>query len=375
MRHDGDEHGPSTRSVHAGLPPREQGKPFLPGPVFAAPYHLAGPRDASPYGYARDANPTWEHLEAAVGELEGGHAVAYPSGMAATNAALESVLARGGVLVAPEDGYPGVRLVATERWEPAGVEVRFVPTNTDAILAALDGASAVWLETPSNPGLDVCDVAVIARAAHAAGAVVLVDNTLATPLFQRPLELGADVSMVAGTKALAGHSDLLLGLMTVRDSQTAEQLRRARSRSGAVPGPFEAWLAHRSLATLSLRLERQQANALALASRLLEHGAVHDVRYPGLPGDPAHQIAASQMRGFGPVLGFGLDGSDAAQAFLSGLRLVAEATSFGGVHSTAERRCRWQTDQVAPGFIRFSCGVEDTADLLADVERALDAIG
>jgi cystathionine gamma-lyase len=220
--------------------------------------------------------------------------------MAATHAALESVLAAGGVLVAPEDGYPGVRLVATERWEPAGVEVRFVATDTDAILAALDGATAVWLETPSNPGLDVCDVAAISRAAHAAGTVVLVDNTLATPLFQRPLELGADVSMVAGTKALAGHSDLLLGLVTVRESQTAEALRRARSRSGAVPGPFEAWLAHRSLATLSLRLERQQANALALASRLLERGDVHDVRYPGLPATPRTRSRRARCAASGP---------------------------------------------------------------------------
>ncbi len=367
--------GPSTRAVHAGLPPAAQGAPLLAGPVLAAPYHLAGARDASPYGYGRDANPTWEALEAAVGELEGGHAVAYPSGMAATGAALEWALASGGALVAPSDGYPGIRLVAAERWEPAGTAVRLVPTDTSAILEALEGAAAVWLETPSNPGLDVCDIRAVAEAAHAAGALVLVDNTLATPLGQRPLELGADLSMVAGTKALAGHSDLLLGLVSVRDEATAAELRRRRSRSGAVPGPFEAWLAHRSLPTLALRLHRQQDNALALARMLQARDDVRDVRYPGLPDDPAHALAARQMSGFGPVLGFTLAGEDAAQAFLAGLDLVAEATSFGGVHSTAERRLRWGTDQVAPGFIRFSCGVEDAEDLLADVARSLDALG
>src|SRR3712207_1379137 len=166
--------------------------------------------------YWRDWSSDVCSSDLAVGELEGGHTVACPAGMAAIDAALASALGPRGVLVAPSDGYPGVRLLAQERWAPVGVEVRFVPTDTEAILGALDGATVVWLETPSNPGLDVCDLRRVCAAAHAAGAVVMVDNTLATPLLQRPLELGADVSMVAGTKALAGHSDLLLGLLSVR---------------------------------------------------------------------------------------------------------------------------------------------------------------
>jgi cystathionine gamma-lyase len=365
--------GPSTRAVGAGLPAPVQGEPFLPGPVLAAPYHLAGARDASSYGYARDSNPTLERLEAAIGELEGGHAVVYASGMAAVSAALEDVLlSGGGVLVAPSDGYPGVRAVAREVWAPRGVELRFVATDTCAILEALDGATAVWLETPANPGLDVCDIAAVGAAALAAGAVVLVDNTLATPLLQQPLALGADVSVVSATKALAGHSDVLLGAVTVREAEAAARLRRARSRAGAVPGPFEAWLVHRSLATLALRLERQQANALAVAEFLRSRPEVSGVRYPGLPDDPAFAVAARQMSGFGPVVGFDVcGGEEAAQAFLAQLRLVAEATSFGGVHTTAERRARWGTDAVGTGFIRFSCGIEDAADLVADVERAL----
>ena len=317
------EQGPSTRVVHAGLPDAEQGSPFLPGPVFAAPYHLSGPHNATPYGYARDANPTIENLEAAVGQLEGGHCVAYPAGMAAIDAALESVLGPDRVLVAPSDGYPGVRMLAQERWAPVGVEVRFVPTDTEAVIDAVDGASLVWLETPSNPGLDVCDIARISEAAHAAGALVMVDNTLATPLVQRPLELGADVSMVAGTKALAGRAGPPLGLLALRDPELAERLGRGRSRAGAVPGPFEAWLAHRSLPTLALRLQRQGENALALADMLLARDEVHDVRYPGHPDDPSFALASRQMTGFGPVLGFGLSGEPAAQRFLGELKLVA----------------------------------------------------
>ncbi len=376
MRRMEDSHGlgPSTRAVHAGLPAPAQGRPFLPGPVLAAPYHLIGPKDASAHGYARDANPTVEALEAAIGELEGGHCVAYPAGMAAIEAALAAVLRPGGVLVAPADGYPGIRLLAEERWRPLGVETRLVPTDTAAVLGALDGATLVWLETPSNPRLDVCDIRRVAEAAHARGALVVVDNTLATPLGQRALDLGADGSMVAGTKALAGHADLLLGSLTVRDPEWAARLRAARSRVGAVPGPFEAWLAHRSLPTLALRLERQNASALALARLLAARDDVSELRYPGLPGDPSFPVASAQMTGgFGPVLGFDVGAEGRAQAFLASLRLVAEATSFGGNHTTAERRARWGTDAVSEGFVRLSAGLEDPADLIADIVGALDA--
>ena len=348
--------GPSTRAVHAGLPPAEQGEPLLPGPVLAAPYHLRGAADAAPYGYGRDENPTWTHLERAIGELDGGETVVFGSGMAALSAVVLPRLRPGDVFVASGDAYPGVRKIADNDLRPAGVEVRLVPTDTEAIVAAVPGAALVWVETPSNPRLDDCDVDAVAAAARAAGALLAVDNTLATPLGRRPLDHGADFAMVSGTKSLTGHADVLLGAVSVRDRALADGLRAWRSRTGAVLGPFEAWLAHRSLATLGLRLERSQANARALAEALAGRQDVTGVSWPGV----------------GPVLSLCLPTAEAAQAFLDGCRLVTEATSFGGVHSTAERRARWETDDVPAGFIRFSCGIEDTADLVADVERALD---
>jgi cystathionine gamma-lyase len=343
----------------------------LGGPVLAAPYHLQGAKDAAPYGYGRDANPTWSAVEAALGDLEGAEAVLFSSGMAALCAVLEPALGPGDVLVAVADGYPGVRGVATDRLAPRGVEVRFVPTDTAAIVGACAGATLVWVETPCNPTLAVCDIAVVAEAAHAAGARLAVDNTLATPLGQRPLDHGADAVMYSATKALSGHSDLVLGAAAVRDPEWAATLRRHRSQGGAIAGPFEAWLLHRSLPTLALRLQRQSENSLALARFLCERPEVSGVRHPGLEDHPGHAVAARQMRFTGPLVGFALDGAERAQRFLAALELVAEATSFGGVHSTAERRGRWATDAVPDGFIRFSAGCEDPGDLIADVAQAL----
>jgi cystathionine gamma-lyase len=277
--------------------------------------------------------------------------------MAATSAVLLALLAPGDVLVAPDDAYPGVRRIATEHLGPRGIEVRLVPSDTAAVRAALPGASLVWIETPSNPGLAVLDIAALAADAHAAGARLVVDNTLATPYVQRPLGLGADLVVASGAKALTGHSDLILGHVAAHDAGTLAPLLDWRGLHGAIPGPFETWLAHRSLATLGVRVERQQANARALRDRLSGHAAASDVRWPGMGG----------------VLCFTLASEERAEAFLAACELVADATSFGGVHSSAERRARWGTDAVAPGFVRFSCGVEDTADLVADVVRALGA--
>jgi cystathionine gamma-lyase len=345
----------------------EQGEPLFPGPVLAAPYHLRGEVGASPYGYGRDENPSWEHLERAVGELDGGEAVTFASGMAAVTAVLMTVLRPGDVLVACGDGYPGIRALAEERLAPLGIDTKLVPTDTDAMCAAADGAALVWLETPSNPRLDVCDIAAVAAAARAAGALVAVDNTVATPLGQRPLALGADLAMMSGTKSLAGHSDILLGAVSATEPERATALRRWRTQTGSIPGGFEAWLAHRSLATLALRLERSSANAAALARMLAGRDDVLEVVHPSGP------LVERQMAFAGPLVGFTLKSAGRAGAFLGACDLVAEATSFGGVHSTAERRARWGTDAVAEGFIRFSAGCEDEADLLADVEQALDA--
>jgi len=232
--------GPNTRAIHAGLPDPVQGEPLLPGPVLAAPYHLRGAADSAPYGYGRDENPTWTHLERAIGTLDGGEAVVFASGMAAVSAVVLPRLKPGDVLVAPRDAYPGIRKLADVDLAPRGVEVRYVNTSTEEIVAACAGATLVWVESPSNPQLDVADLDAVAAAVSAAGARFAVDNTLATPLGQRPLDHGADFAVVSGTKALTGHGDILLGAVSVRDPALAVELRAWRSRTGAILGPFEA---------------------------------------------------------------------------------------------------------------------------------------
>ncbi|MGW6025904.1 cystathionine gamma-lyase [Streptomyces sp. NPDC055099] len=374
--------GDGTRAVRAGLPEPVKYEPTLPGPVFAAHFHLPG-EPTGPYTYGRDDNPTWTLLEQAIGELEApdrsGDGAAGPdvetlvfaSGMAAISAVLFSQLRAGDAVVLPDDGYQALPLVR-EQLTAYGIEVRTAPTGGDAQLDVLDGAKLLWIETPSNPGLDVCDVRRLADAAHARGALVAVDNTLATPLGQRPLELGADFSVASGTKMLTGHGDILLGYVACRDAELTASVRRWRKIVGAIPGPMEAWLAHRSLATLQLRADRQNANALALAEALRARDEVTGLRYPGLPDDPSHKVASQQMRRFGCVVSFTLPSRERADRFLDALHLVDDATSFGGVRSTAERRGRWGGDAVAEGFIRLSAGSEDAVDLVADVLRALD---
>ncbi|MFF9148702.1 cystathionine gamma-lyase [Streptomyces sp. NPDC014861] len=368
--------GDGTLAVRAGLPEPVKHEPTLPGPVFAAHFHLPG-EPTGPYTYGRDENPTWTHLEQAISTLEspgesGIETVVFASGMAAISAVLLSQLSAGDAVVLPADGYQALPLLH-EQLRAYGIEVRTAPTGGDAQLDVLDGAKLLWIETPSNPGLDVCDIRRLVAAAHAGGALVAVDNTLATPLGQRPLELGADFSVASDTKGMTGHGDILLGHVSCRDPLRAAEVRRWRKVVGAIPGPMEAWLAHRSLATLQLRIDRQCATALELARVLAEHPDVTGLRHPGLPDDPSHAVAARQMRRFGSVISFELADRARAERFLDELRLVDDATSFGGVRSSAERRGRWGGDAVAEGFIRFSVGAEDPEDLIADVLRALDA--
>ena len=295
-------------------------------------------------------NPTWEALEAALGALEGGETLVFASGMAAIDAVLRAV---GGPVLAPGDGYYNLRALVPD--------ARFVPSSTAAYLDAVEGARLVWVETPSNPRLDVVDIAAVAEAAHAAGALLAVDNTVATPLGQQPLALGADLSVTAGTKGLAGHSDVLYGAVSARTQDGLAAVRTVRDQAGAILGPFEAWVAHRSLATLELRLARASQTAAALAEAL-----------PVPTFHPsADPLAADQMRHFGPLVGFDLGSEAAAAAFFAASALVIEATSFGGVHTTAERRARWGTDDVGPGFVRLSAGIEDTDDVVADVLQAV----
>jgi cystathionine gamma-lyase len=361
--------GDSTRVLHAGLTGTEPGQPFLAGPVFAAPYHLdpvAGPQ-AGVDGYGRTDNPTYRALERAIGELEGGDCVVFATGMAAITAVLLTSLRPGDTLVLPSDGYFKTRAFAESHLGQRGVTVRPVPT-AGPYPSDLGEARLVLLETPANPGLDVCDIAALS----ATGALVAVDNTTPTPLGQRPLDFGATLSVASGTKALTGHSDLLLGYVCGRDAELMAAIRGWRDSTGAVPGPMEAWLAHRSLGTLDLRLARQTANAEALSEYLLQEKGVRDVRWPGLPGDPSFALAKRQMRRLPGVVTFTLADKAAVDRFLTASRLVFAATSFGGLHSTADRRAQWG-DQTPEGLVRFSCGVEDTDDLLADVARAFSA--
>ena len=370
-----------TIAIRSGLPDTTQGSPFMPGPVFAGTYHLKGDPSGSPYTYGRYHNPTWTNYERALGLLEGGDALVFSSGMAAITAVLSAVLlpelGKGKnhpVLVMPSDSYYAARVLSEQHFGHLGVKVLFGPTYNNGQIKLLDDATLLWIETPSNPGLDVCSIRELVEAAHEAGALVAVDNTVATPLGQKPLRLGADFSVSSDTKAMTGHSDLVLGHVAAGDKNLIDKVRAFRTQQGAIPGPMEVWLAHRSLATLEVRLERQCRNAREIAKLLSERDDVLEVRYPGLKSDPSYKIASSQMRYFGPVVSFVLKSKEDADRFLEESNLVESATSFGSVHTTAERRGRWGGDVVPDGFIRLSAGCEDQNDLIEDINHALDCL-
>ena len=366
----------STRVIRATLAKAEPGQPLHAGPVFAAPFHVAGDPAGVQYSYARSHNPTWTELESAIAGLEGAGAGVrvFASGMAAVAAAFGAVLRTGDTVVIQQGVYFGGRKLLDEMYAPLGVKVRAVNASELTDPATLAGARLVWVETPSNPELAIVDLAAAARVAHTAGALLAVDNTTATPLGQKPLELGADLSVCSDSKAMCGHSDLLLGHVAVRDAALLERVDQHRTLTGAIAGPMEAWLAMRSLATLPLRLERSCANALAIAEFLGQRDEVIAVLYPGLASHAGHAVAAAQMRYFGPVLGLTLPSKEAAEQFLKTAELVTQATSFGGISTTAERRGRWGHDDVPAGFIRMSAGCEDISDLLADIGQALDGL-
>ncbi|MGY1915741.1 cystathionine gamma-lyase [Blastococcus sp. SYSU DS0973] len=373
-------YGDGTRSVRAGEGAAVPGAPLRPSPVFAAPFQLGDqpPRAGGADAYARTEQPTLRVFEDAVGELDGGRCLSFATGMAALTAAVLACARSGNRIVLPSDGYYTTRLLAAEELARFGIEVQYVPTPEIGRFAAdggLAGARMVLLETPSNPHLDVCDIAAVAEAAHATGALVAVDNTTATPLGQRPLALGADLTVGSDTKALTGHSDVLLGHVTVTDDDLYAAVKGFRDRTGSTPGPFEAWLGHRSMSTLDLRLARQAANAAAVADLLAGHPAVTDLRWPWRAGDPSFALAARQMLRPNGVVSAELPDEAAVARLLGASRLWTAATSFGGVHSTIDRRAQWGGDAVPGGFVRLSCGIEDTADLVADLSRALDALG
>lgn len=362
-----------TALLHAGY--RATGTPgsYGTGPVFSSTYVTPGDPAAHPLTYGRFHNPTWTAWEAALSELDGGETVAFASGMAAISAVLGTTLSPGDVVVLPADCYYTVRVIAGNWLAKIGVTVRQAPTAGNAQAEMLDGARLLWLETPSNPHLDVCDIRALTEAAQARGVLTVVDNTTATAWLQQPLALGADFVVASDTKAITGHSDLILGHTATKKAEAAAALRTWRTQHGAIPGPMEVWMAHRSLATLPLRMERQCGTALRLATALAGHAAVTAVHYPWLPSHPAHAVATRQMSAGGTVVSFDLGTRAKAEAFLGALTLVREATSFGGVHSSAERRARWGGDAVSEGFIRFSVGCEAPDDLVDDVTRALGA--
>ena len=347
----------------------EPGAPLNTPLVPASNFVLGGDRVYS----RQDGTPTWAALEELVGGLEGGHAVAFSSGMAAI-AAVFAQLPVGSVLVVPEDCYQGVTGLAETGRAQGRWSVRRLPVeDTEAWLAAAASADLIWLESPSNPLLKVADLETLCRAQRKAGAILAVDNTFATPLNQRPLELGADLAIHSATKFIGGHSDLLAGVAVARAEELAAKLVAARGLAGATPGALEAFLALRGARTMALRVERAQQTAGLLAERLEAHAAVERVRYPGLASHPAHALAAAQLRGFGSVLSFDVTGgAAAADAVCSKVRLARHATSLGGVETTLERRAAHHGQEHLPaGLIRLSVGIEDAEDLWRDLERAL----
>ena len=338
--------------------------PIITATTFHVPDHTRGG-----YSYARAASPTWDEVEAQLSLLEEAPVVAFPSGMAAISAALMATLSAGSRVILPSDGYYVTRVFGEQFLQAFGVVVEYLPTAGYAS-ADFTGAGVVFIETPSNPGLDVCDIADVVLRAHGAGALVIADNTTMTPLLQRPLDFGVDLVVAADTKAPAGHSDVLFGHVAGRDATLMARVRDWRRLSGAVPGSFEAWLVHRGIETLEVRLSRMCASAQVIAERLLAHPNVLAVRYPGLPGDLSYGVAKRQMSGFGFLISFTLQDGGVAEKFLADCPFIAQATSFGSTHTSGERRARWG-DPVPEGFIRLSVGCEPLEPLWAAMDAAL----
>jgi cystathionine gamma-synthase len=345
---------PATVAVTSGRPPHEPDSPLNEPLTMASTYVAGGDTE-----YGRYGNPTWSAFEQALGDLEGGRCLAFSTGLAAVATVLDLV-GTGGTVVAPRHAYNGsIMQLADLEARGRAVAVLVDVTDTESVVKACEDAALVWLESPTNPALEVADITTIAAAAHAAGASVVVDNTFATPLLQQPLSLGADIVVHSATKFIAGHSDVLLGALATRDDQLFDVLKKRRDMLGATPGTFEAWLALRGLRTLHVRLERAQSNAQELVRRLGEHPAVGEVRYPG----------------FGAVVSVVMAGGAVAADLLTHRTdLWVHATSLGGVESTFERRRRWSSEPatIPDGLVRLSVGIEDVDDLWSDLAAALD---
>jgi cystathionine gamma-synthase len=361
---------PSTLAVTAGRPVPNPGSPVN------VPVHLSSiflPGNGAEYG--RVENPTWLAFEEAVGAIEGGTAVSFASGMAAVSAAIEMVPV-GGVVVAPSDCYHGVRLLLGDLAQRGRIEMRLVDiSDTPAALERCVGADLLWIESPTNPLMKVADLGVLTKEAHLLGIQVAVNNTLATPLLQRPLEQGADLSLHSVTKLLGGHSDLLMGVAVVRDQERTDHLRQRRTLNGGTPGLMEAFLALRGLRTLHLRVQHASASAAELARRLERHPAVQRVRYPRLAASGAALDLAFLGETGGTLLSFEVaGGAQKADAVCAATQLIVHGTSLGGVETLIDRRARWPLErETPPSLLRLSVGCEYVEDLWRDIDQALTA--
>jgi cystathionine gamma-synthase len=350
---------------------REKGAPLNIPPIPASNFILGGE-----YEYARgDGTKSWQALEEIVGGLEGGEAVSFSSGMGAI-AAIFDQLPAGSVIVHPKDCYQGVAGLAEAGEKKGFWEVeRIVVEDTPSWIRAAQSADLIWLESPTNPLLVVADIVSICSASRKGGSILAVDNTFATPLNQRPLELGADVSVQSATKFIGGHSDLLAGVVTTTNSNLHANLKKTRKLLGATPGALEAFLAVRGVRTMALRLERAQQTAMSLASQLETHPQVTLTRYPGLKSHPTHAMARDQLRGFGTIISFDVRGSaKTADAVCERVNLIQHATSLGAVESTMERRAAVPGQEHLPAsMLRLSVGIENPSDLWLDLDQALQS--
>jgi len=347
---------PETSAITAGRPEVAPDASLNPPIIFSSTYHAGGP-----VGYGRYGNESWSALETAIGELEGGATLSFSSGMAAISAVF-SILPIGAPIVASNQGYSGVMGLLNQFQASGRLEVRFVEiTNTEEVIAAMKGAALVWLESPTNPCLDVADLPTLITAAKKLGIGVGVDNTFATPLVQKPLTMGADIVMHSVTKFLAGHSDVVLGSLSTNDEALFKRLDEARRFNGSIPGPFEAWLAVRGIRSFPVRFRAAESNAKDLVTRLSKHPKITKVRYPG----------------FGAVISFEVDGTAAdAEKVCESSQLITHATSLGGIESLWERRRRWalESPSVPEQLIRLSVGCEHIDDLWSDIQQALTVL-
>ena len=364
--HDWKKLATESQVVAAGRPEKKPDGALNPAIALNSTFHEGGP-----IGYGRYGNEAWSALEEAISVLEGGKTLIFSSGMAAISSVF-SLLPQGAIIVAAENGYQGTTTMLKKMHEAKKLEVRFVNLpNTDEVLKALPGAQMLYLESPTNPAIEVVDLPVVIAAGKKAGSIVVVDSTLATPMVQNPLALGADIALHSVTKYLSGHSDVLLGCVVTNDESIFERVEQARRYGGAIPGPFEAWIALRGLRTFALRMQRSQENAMELAKRLEKDPRVLRVRYPGLASDPYHERAKSFMKGFGAMISFEVK-ADIAQIdkMCNSSTLITNATSLGGVESIWERRRRWATEShtIPENLIRFSVGIENVDDLWSDIQ-------